>query len=38
MKSYMSMVLVTKRFFEVFKESCPEWDLNPRPLNSGQRF
>ena len=30
------MVLTTDRFFEVAKESWPEWDLNPRPLNSVQ--
>ena len=29
------MVLTTKGFFEVAIESWPEWDLNPRPLNSG---
>ena len=28
------MVFTTKGFFEVAIESWPEWDLNPRPLNS----
>ena len=28
--------IITKRFFEVALESWPEWDLNPRPLNSAQ--
>ena len=26
----------TNRLFEVTIESWPEWDLNPRPLNSVQ--
>ena len=30
------MVFITERFFEVVKESWPEWDLNPQPLNSFQ--
>ena len=30
------MVFTTDRFSEVALESCPEWDLNPRPLNSVQ--
>ena len=30
------MVLITEGFFEVAIESWPEWDLNPRPLNSVQ--
>ena len=30
------MVFTTERFFEVAIESWPEWDLNPRPLNSVQ--
>ena len=30
------MVFTTDRFFEVAAESWPEWDLNPRPLNSIQ--
>ena len=30
------MVFSTKAFFEVAIESWPEWDLNPRPLNSVQ--
>ena len=29
-------VFATDRFFEVAIESWPEWDLNPRPLNSIQ--
>ena len=28
------MVFTTKGFLEVAIESWPEWDLNPRPLNS----
>ena len=28
------MVLPTEGFFEVAIESSPEWDLNPKPLNS----
>ena len=28
------MVFTTERVFEVAIESWPEWDLNPRPLNS----
>ena len=31
---YLSMVFATEAFFEV--ESWPDWDLNPRPLNSVQ--
>ena len=27
---------ITEGFFEVAIESWPEWDLNPRPLNSVQ--
>ena len=30
------MVFITEGFFEVAIESLPEWDLNPRPLNSVQ--
>ena len=30
------MVFTTDGFFEVTIESWPEWDLNPRPLNSVQ--
>ena len=30
------MVFTTEEFFEVATESWPEWDLNPRPLNSVQ--
>ena len=32
------MVFTTEGFFEVAIESWPEWDLNPRPLNSVQTF
>ena len=33
------MVFTTERLFEVANiESWPEWDLNPRPLNSFQMF
>ena len=28
------MVFITVGFFEVVIQSWPEWDLNPRPLNS----
>ena len=27
-------IYTTERFLEVAIESWPEWDLNPRPLNS----
>ena len=30
------MVFTTEGFLEVAIESWPEWDLNPRPLNSVQ--
>ena len=30
----MYMVFTTDGFFEVAIESWPEWDLNPRPVNS----
>ena len=30
------MVFTAEGFFEVALESWPEWDLNPRPLNSAQ--
>ena len=30
----MYMVVTTEGFFEVAMESWPEYDLNPRPLNS----
>ena len=30
------MVFTTEGFLEVALKSCPEWDLNPRPLNSVQ--
>ena len=32
----IDMVFTTVGFFEVAIESWPEWDLNPRPLNSIQ--
>ena len=28
------MVFITEELFEVAIESWPEWNLNPRPLNS----
>ena len=28
------IVFTTEGFFEIATESWPEWDLNPRPLNS----
>ena len=31
---YIYMVFTTEGLFEVAIESWPEWDLNPRPLNS----
>ena len=34
--NWMHMVFTTEEFLEVAIESCPEWDLNPRPLNSVQ--
>ena len=30
------MVFTTEGFFGVATESWPQWDLNPRPLNSLQ--
>ena len=30
------MVFITEGFFEVAIESWPEWNLNPRPVNSVQ--
>ena len=33
---YVSMVFTTEGFLEVAIESWPEWDMNPRPLNSVQ--
>ena len=30
------MVFTAEGFFEVAIKSWPEWDLNPRPLNSVQ--
>ena len=36
---YIYMVFTTEGLFEVANiESWPEWDLNPRPLNSFQMF
>ena len=32
------MVFITEGFLEVATESLPEWDLNPRPLNSIKRL
>ena len=32
------MVFTTEGFFEVAIESWPEWDLNPRSLNSVQIY
>ena len=32
------MVFTTEGFLEVAIESWPEWDLNPRPLNSVQIY
>ena len=34
--NYIYMVFTTEGFLEVAIESWPEWDLNPRPLNSVQ--
>ena len=36
LRIYIYMVFTTDGFFEVAIESWPEWDLNPRPLNSVQ--
>ena len=33
---YVCVVFTTEGLFEVAIESWPEWDLNPRPLNSLQ--
>ena len=33
---YIYVVFTTEEFLEVAIESWPEWDLNPRPLNSVQ--
>ena len=33
---YVYVVFTTEGLFEVAIESWPEWDLNPRPLNSVQ--
>ena len=30
------MVFIIEGFLDVAIESCPGWDLNPRPLNSFQ--
>ena len=32
------MVFITEGFSEVALESWPQWDLNPRPLNSVQNY
>ena len=32
------MVFITEGFSEVALESCPEWDLNRRSLNSVQKL
>ena len=32
------MVFITEEFLEAAIESWPEWDLNPRPLNSVQNY
>ena len=37
-REYIHMVFTTEGLFEVATESWPEWDLNPRPLNSVQTF
>ena len=34
--NHIYMVFTTEELFEVAIESWPEWDLNPRPLNSVQ--
>ena len=34
----MQMVFNTKEILEVAPESWSEWDLNTRPLNSGQKL
>ena len=31
---YVYMVFTTEELLEVSIESWPEWDLNPRPVNS----
>ena len=33
---YIYMVFTTERFFEAAIENWPEWDLNPRPMNTVQ--
>ena len=33
---YVYLLFTAEGFFEVAIESWPEWDLNPRPLNSVQ--
>ena len=35
---WADMAFTTEGFFEVAMESWPEWDLNPRPLNSVQEL
>ena len=34
--THINMVFITEGSFEVAIESWPEWDLNPRPMNSIQ--
>ena len=36
LRIYIYMVFTTEGLFEVAIESWPEWDLNPRPMNSIQ--
>ena len=36
LKQQGQMVFITEGFLEAAIESRPEWDLNPRPLNSVQ--
>ena len=31
---HMQMTFTTEEFLEVATESWPEWNLNPKPLNS----
>ena len=33
---YICVVFTSEGFFDVAIENWPEWDLNPRPLNSVQ--
>ena len=36
--THINMVFITEGFLEVAIESWPEWDLNPRPMNSIQNL